>query len=167
LTFKKRNAIELAARIGIGLSAAYAGSATGVNRIARNALAPMQLYNTVQYGLVNKPGFFNMGYATRQKNTFNQVQTLLIYIMGLLAQFEYDVTMAITRTIIPQNSPMARNITNGLGATLRLTSGFAYSANNGKRTQQVARNYANLFSAGGRIAGRATGLYNNRGNRII
>jgi hypothetical protein len=163
LTFKKRNAIELAARIGVGLSAAYAGNATGVNRIARNALAPMQLYNTVKYGLVNKPGFFNMGYATRQKNTFNQVQTLLIYIMGLLAQFEYDVTMAIARTIIPQNSQMARNITNGLGATLRLKSGFAYSANNGKRTQQVVRNYANLFSAGGRIAG----LYNNRGNRII
>ena len=148
LTFRKRNAVELAARVTLGLGVAYASNQTGVNRIARNALAPIQLYNSVKSRLVNKPGFFNMGYATRQKNTFNQVQTLLIYILGLLAQFEYSVTMEIARSIIPQNSQMARNITNGLGATLRLTSGFAYSANNGTRTRQVARNYANLFTAG-------------------
>jgi len=166
LTFKKRNAVELAVRVGVGLGAAYAGNATGVNRIAKNALAPMQLYNSVKAGLVNKPGFLNMGYATRQKNTFNQVQTLLIYIMGLLAQFEYNVTMEVARTIIPQNSQMARSITNGLGATLRLTSGFAYSANNGTRTAQVARNYANLFAAGSGVVRGATGMRNNLGRNI-
>jgi len=161
LSFRKRNAVELAARVTLGLGVAYASNQTGVNRIARNALAPIQLYNSVKSRLVNKPGFFNMGYATRQKNTFNQVQTLLIYILGLLAQFEYSVTMEIARTIIPQNSQMARNITNGLGATLRLTSGFAYSANNGTRTSQVSRNYINLARAGAGII-RGTARLRNK-----
>jgi hypothetical protein len=164
LTFKKRNAIELAARVTLGLGAAYASNRTGVNRIARNALAPVKLYNSIKYQLVNKPGFFNMGAATRNKELFNNVQSLLISLMGLLAQFEYNVTMEVARTIIPQNSPVARSVTNGIGATLRLTSGFAYSANNGKRTQQVARNVANLGAA---ITGATRPrLVNNLGKTI-
>ena len=151
LTFRKRNAVELVARIGVGLGAAYAGNATGVNRIAQNALAPFEAYNTMKHHFINKPGYRNKGYMERQARTLNQVHTLLIYIMGLLAQFEYNVVMEVARTIIPQNSQTARTITNGLGAALRLTSGYAYSSNNGTRTRQVMGNWVNLTTAGGRL----------------